>query len=664
MARFKLYIFTILLQVFFTLTIFSQNRRIDSLRIVLADSKTDSARYAAQYQIGLAYELIDYRISRKMFDSLVELAEQKKFTLMQANITNEIGGLGFDHGDYATAIKYFNKANVLYAQVNDSLIRLSGQSAIYNNIGGIVSLLNDWESAQKYYLKALEGYEKLKDTSRMITVIFNIGFLFSDMDEWNKSYEYLYRSVQMINSSRHKTQNLQACSRLATICFKTGRQKEGLYYLQKSDSLLKHTDADLAMIYYHHAYGEYYRYRKNYSEAILNHKPAYHYAIRWDDPYYVAEEANEVGRDYLLAGNYDSAELYFKNSLKVANQYNYKPKVLLTLSNLSDLEEAKGNINGAYAYKARQAKFADSLVKEQNHYRIFLMDEEFEAEKKSNEIIQLQKDKQIQALTIDQKSTLNYILIGSVVALLLVGFLAFRNVRHRHKLARQQDELQQQRIRELEKDRQLLTVNSMLKGQEDERTRLARDLHDGLGGLLSGVKFSLINMKDNLVMTPDNMAVFERSLDMIDTSIRELRRVAHNMMPEILTKFGLEEALKEYCSTINATKLLNVRFQSHGMDKRLDQSVEIIIYRIVQELLNNVIKHAGASEAFVQLIQEDNRLNIVVEDNGKGFDTASLESSTGAGWANIRSRVEYLKGQLDINSEQEKGTLVNIEFKI
>ena len=203
----------------------------------------------------------------------------------------------------------------------------------------------------------------------------------------------------------------------------------------------------------------------------------------------------------------------------------------------------------------------------------------------------------------------------------------------------------------------------MLKGQEEERSRLAKDLHDGLGGLLSGVKFSLSNMKDNLIVTPDNMAVFERSLDMIDTSIKELRRVAHNMMPEMLTKFGLDEALKEYCNTINATKLLTVKYQSLGMETRIESATEIIIYRIVQELLNNILKHAVASEAFVQLIRENNRLNIVVEDNGKGFDIAVLENSKGAGWTNIRSRVEYLKGQLDIHSES-KGTLVNIEFNV
>jgi signal transduction histidine kinase len=171
-------------------------------------------------------------------------------------------------------------------------------------------------------------------------------------------------------------------------------------------------------------------------------------------------------------------------------------------------------------------------------------------------------------------------------------------------------------------------------------------------------------MKDNLIITPENMTVFERSLDMLDTSIKELRRVAHNMMPEMLTKFGLDEAVKEYCNTINTARLLTVKYQSLGMEERLEKSVEIIIYRIVQELLNNIMKHAAASEAFVQIIREDNRLNVVVEDNGKGFDPLVSENNKGAGLVNVRSRVDYLKGQLAIHAEPGKGTLINIEFNI
>jgi two-component system, NarL family, sensor kinase len=663
MRNFKSYIFIAFTLLIIVQQTFAQQYKVDSLRKVFSNIQNDSVKCLVLYQIGIAQENIDYKISRKIFDTVVFLSQKGKYTLAEANAYLEIGGLGFDHGDYASAIKYYNRAASQYNLIK-GIKKTYGLAAVYNNLGGILSLLNDWESAQKYYFKALKEYEKLNDSTKMVTVYFNLAFVYSDMGEWNKSFEQMYKSIQLIAGSKNKSQNITACSRLATICFKTERIKEGLYYLKKSDSLLQYSQGDLDLNYYHHAYGEYNHYKKDFARAIEHHNLAYNYAIRWDDPYYIADESLEIGKDYLQMKQFDSADIYFQISFQEAKKYNYKPKVLLSLNYLGNMEAAKGNFKKAYDYKEKQAGFADSLVKEQNHYRILLLDEEFGAEKRSNEILQLQKDKQIQTLSIKQKSTLNYFLIGSVTALMVVIFMSYRNFRNRQQLSKQKDELQQQRISELEKDKQLVAVDSMLKGQEEERSRLAKDLHDGLGGLLSGVKFSLSNMKDNLIITPDNMAVFERSLDMIDTSIKELRRVAHNMMPEILTKFGLDEAVKEYCNTINSTKLLTVKYQSLGMEVRLEKSNEIIIYRIVQELLNNIMKHAIATEAFVQIIRERNRLNVVVEDNGKGFDASLPENNKGAGLINVRSRVDYLKGQLEIHTEPGKGTLINIEFNV
>ena len=350
---------------------------------------------------------------------------------------------------------------------------------------------------------------------------------------------------------------------------------------------------------------------------------------------------------------------------QIIDEKNNFPREKRQLYNLLSLIYFKKNdYKNAYIYTKKYISENIKINNDENKKTIAELDKKYQSVQKEKEIVKLNADKQIQLLSIQQKSTLNYILIGSLAAILIVVFLGYRNLRNRQQLAKQQDELQQQRISELEKDKQLVAVDAMLQGQEEERSRLAKDLHDGLGGLLSGVKFSLSNMKDNLIITPDNMAVFERSLDMLDTSIKELRRVAHNMMPEILTKFGLYEALKEYCNTINATNLLAVKYQPVGMDRRIEKSAEIIIYRIIQELLNNILKHAGATEAIVQLVREEGRLSVIVEDNGKGFDTALIKNNKGAGLTSIRSRVDYLKGEFDIHSAAGKGTLVNIELNI
>lgn len=144
-----------------------------------------------------------------------------------------------------------------------------------------------------------------------------------------------------------------------------------------------------------------------------------------------------------------------------------------------------------------------------------------------------------------------------------------------------------------------------------------------------------------------------------------MRRVAQNMMPEALIRFGLDTALKDYCTEINKTGVLTVVYQSMGLEKdSVPHSTGIAIYRIVQELVNNVIKHASASQVFVQVLKEEKSLIINVEDNGKGFDISSVDKSTDMGWHNIRSRVEYLKGKTDVRSTPGKGTAINLELNL
>ena len=238
-----------------------------------------------------------------------------------------------------------------------------------------------------------------------------------------------------------------------------------------------------------------------------------------------------------------------------------------------------------------------------------------------------------------------------------------RSNRQKRLLLEKEKLIQLQRINELEKEKQLAASEAVLRGQEEERKRLAKDLHDGLGGMLSGIKFSFSNMKENIIMTPENLRAFERSMDMLDSSISELRRVAHNMMPESLIRFGLEISVRDICRDITNSGALNVSFQAFGLNElKADQQVQIIIYRIIQELLNNIMKHAAAKSAIVQLTLRNGRLNITVEDDGKGFDPNLIDISNGMGLSNLKSRVDYLGGRLEIESEPGKGTTVNIEI--
>jgi len=652
--------------------LFAQNKTIDSLLQVLQKTQNDSARIKLNYK--LAEQLAGYDVTRaeKHLDEGYRLAKAKNDTYFIGFYFLSKGELLFDLAKYPGSKSCFDSALVLF----DGLINSGEKNPVkidaykfaktncLTNKGLLAAKLYRYQESIQYYLEAIAGIENIEGkgkNSYMATLYADLASDYYELEQFENALEYDKKALPYLNGDDDADLYVVGNLFIADDYSALLKFDSSSAYLEKVRPVVLRLNKPNLNLRFYYILGGIYRKKNEWSNALINFQKANQAAQKINDDFQLVNSEEGMAACYMQLGNLQKARelavLVFNESARI----NVPLGRVQALQILTEVEEKSGNIDQAYRYQKQFIQASDSMKKEKVLRQMNETEMRYQNEKKQKEILQLQKSNALQSLSLQKKSTFNYFLIGSLAALLVTGFLGYRNFRNRQQLAMQQHELQQQRIRELEKDRQLIAVDSMLKGQEEERSRLAKDLHDGLGGLLSGVKFSLSNMKDNLVITPDNMAVFERSLDMLDTSIRELRRVAHNMMPEMLTKFGLDEALKEYCNTVNATNLLAVKYQSLGMETRLDKSIEIIIYRIVQELLNNILKHAVASEAFIQLIRDTGRLNIVVEDNGKGFDTASLENSKGAGWVNIRSRVEYLKGQLDIHSDPGKGTLVNIE---
>ncbi len=333
------------------------------------------------------------------------------------------------------------------------------------------------------------------------------------------------------------------------------------------------------------------------------------------------------------------SEIYIKESIELSKNANSSINIRWLTKVLSDLQAYNGDYKNAYKNLLINNKLNDSLFSQKN----------------KNAIAKLESEKEVLELKTanEKKSTLNKILIGSSIGLLLIGFFGFRNFRNKRKL-------QNLKISELEKDKQLFAIDSMLKGQEEERSRIAKDLHDGLGGLLSGTKLSFTNMKENLLLTPENAILFEKSIGMLDTTIADLRKVAHNLMPEALVKFGLNDALNDFCSSIQLASNIKVDYQKIGLDRKIGNTAETFIYRIIQELVNNAVKHAEAKEILVQVAYTNNKIIVTVEDNGKGYDKNL--ASTGDGLDNIAYRVKYLSGTIDTVTSLNNGTSVNIEL--
>jgi signal transduction histidine kinase len=338
--------------------------------------------------------------------------------------------------------------------------------------------------------------------------------------------------------------------------------------------------------------------------------------------------------------SFRTAIKYLDTCLTLSKQYNNAQHEMWALDWTASCYKRLEDFKNAYDYASKYYRKHIIRINSKNFTEISDIQHQFEQKKKDVEIAN--KSEQVKLLA------------GSAAALLVIGLLGYFNFRNRQKI-------QQQKIADLEKDKQLSAINAILKGQEEERSRLAKDLHDGLGGMLNGVKLSFNNIKEDLVMTADNVKNFERSVKQLDDTITELRKISHNLMPDVLIRFGLTEALEDYCKSISngATKIV---FQQLGTARQLNNTTTLYVYRIIQELVNNALKHAKASQIIAQLTFDPAKILITVEDDGAGFNTADIINSKGVGMSSIKQRLDYLNGTIDIDAAPGQGTAINIEL--
>ncbi len=257
----------------------------------------------------------------------------------------------------------------------------------------------------------------------------------------------------------------------------------------------------------------------------------------------------------------------------------------------------------------------------------------------------------------------NSSLFYTFLILIGIGFILFKIIEHKYKqiFLLKEKEIREQTIKELKIDHQLIASRAVIMGEEKERGRISRDLHDGLGGRLSGVKFLLSTLKNNLTEA-ESKEKLEQAMIQLNSSIAELRMIAHNIMPESLVNFGLKDALNDLCSNLKDNKKTVVSFVFYGEPYRFDNSIETSFFRIAQEAVNNALKYAGASKIVIQLIQDETWVNLTIQDDGKGFDIEEYQNKKAGGLKNIQARAESFDGRFHIDSRPGIGTEIIVEF--
>lgn len=627
--------------------VIAQQHLADSIEVLLKTEIPDSTRAIAMGYRGCYYETIDTSKSKQYYQEAIEYAIKKKLDYPLGFALHNNMFLDISKGKYEIHADEMEKAIIVLSRAKNHKAKVV-LAMVMNDKASMFYKQGVYDSAATWYLKGIEVLEKEKKYDRVVGLYSNLSSVYKILNVKDKQKHYILKSLEAAKISGRDYDLFGAYSMVSLYCSGDGDYEKALLYSDSARIYFTNEMNTNRVHLYDLVRAEAFDGLAQYDSSVFYFNKAYNITKANNNAWGMTEPLFRIGNAYMKLGKLKEAEEFLLKGVELAEENGFTVFKKSGYEYLSKYYEETGNYKKALESYKKFYEANDSLQSEDRKKAVLDLDKKYETEKKEQQL-------RLQNTSINKKEVLNFVLAGSIASLLLILFFSFRTYTQKRKL-------QEQKITELEKEKLLLATQSILKGQEEERSRMAKDLHDGLGGLLSGVKLQLGAMKGNLILSEENGKTFNRALSKLDESISEMRRVAHNLMPEALMKLGLQQALQDYCDGLSKSQDFKINTEFYGLEKRMEPSFEIVVYRIVQELLNNSVKHSGASAILVQVMRQDKNLTITVEDNGKGFDKEAVLQ--GAGLVNISSRVDYLKGQLDIKTEPGKGTSVYIDCKI
>jgi len=601
----------------------ANGQNLDSMENVLVHESTDTTTLKKYLKKIDALTNDQIALKETIGNWIIEKSNSKEKLRINASAYQILARCYLRTGDFKKATGFYNKA-ILISENNNYYETLC---LSLNGLAGVYRQSDQKETARTYYIKSLALSQKHNFQDGIAINKFELGGFVKvlkipskvesiNVDSLNKKFKLFTEAIQIWENLKD-TQRLIKSNIQCSESFANYELFDSAFSrLQKAADLLSN---------------------KNYNRYFLD------YYFIAGKVYVRKAESNDNNKEDLL-----KAIDYFNLSFPYAIKYNEVQYRMWNYSWLSTSYEKLNDYKTAYHYRLLYDDLDDSLTGEVNFKQIADVQHKYDREKKEKEVLQIKVES-------NKKTVLNYILIGGTIPLSLIGLLGYRHFRAKQKL-------QQQKFFELEKDKQLHAIDAMLKGQEEERSRIAKDLHDGLGGMLSGVKLSFVNMKENMIMDADSVISFENSIKQLDNTITELRKVAHNLMPEALVKFGLNNAVTDFCNAMQLASKIKIIFEPMGIERQLTNTADLYVYRIIQELINNALKHAAPNQILVQFTKTPDKILLTVEDDGKGFNKEILASAKGIGMKNLQQRIDYFKGKMELVTKPGEGTSVHIEL--
>ncbi len=616
--------------------------RQDSLLLVLKSMKDDESKVLLLIKIGQEFEKSDLEKAKSYYLLARALGNRINYPLTEVKfVSNYTFALNMQ-GKIDSSLYWNLKGIEAARKLNDD----EQLAKAYFNTGTSYQYLSDYPLAVEVYQKGLKLFEKIGDKVFMAQAYDILQNLYSSMKQYDKARDFGKAAVATFRQLNNPKMLAYSLTNLGTVYGSINQKDSAQRYFKEAEQIAGEIEDEVLLSTVQLNLGDVYLWKKQLSESKKYSESALALAVENELPETETIALRSISYCYMYTGDCDSAFQYAERALAVSQKYKFPKQTILNLNQLASLAYLSKDVWKAEKYEIQAKELQDTLWNEQLLLNTINTEKKFELDKKSAQLA-------IQHEKINRQHLINWLLMIGLLSLITISALGYRNYSHRKRM-------QEQRIKELETEKQLLATQSLLQGQEDERSRLAKDLHDGLGGMLSGVKLELGAMKGNLILTEENGALFNNALQKLDRSISEMRRVAHNMMPEALINLGLQQAMQDYCDSIGSSGTFIVKTEFHGLEQRLSATTEVNIYRIVQELVNNAIKHSKAKEILVQVMLHERSLSITVEDDGTGFDSEK-QSYTSNGLQNIRSRVNYLRGRMDIKSQSGRGTSILVE---
>jgi signal transduction histidine kinase/Flp pilus assembly protein TadD len=626
--------------------VISQSKQVDSLKIIIKTSIDNYKIAKANLQLASLHERIDLNKGKEF--------AYKAFTFkandsLLAETNNQIGRFHFFTGQLDSASYYFENAKDILQKLNDE-----ERAAIINiSLGAIQLRQGDFKKTITTLTESASFFENTDDDLNAAKCYSNIASAFAQLENFDKAIEYSEKALVVFDKKNLTQFQLITLPNLATQYFKKGDTLKAINFYNDAEKLATKLNnkrslsliyTNLGSIYLENDYEK----AENYLEKALELKKELNLTSGIE-----ITESN-LGYINLKKKNYQKA-IYFSEK---AEPFVKGKQLAFLYNNLSQSYKGLNNLSKALVYSEKSKTVNDSLINAENQKAVFDIQTKYETAKKEKEILQLQTDN----LEANYKRRQNRNLMFGVLAALILAlfglYMLMKNAKRKRIIMEQSLTIQEHNFNQLLKSQELEGIDAILDAQEKERTKMAEDLHDNLGSKVATLKLYLESYDKN----EDFSGFYGKLKNLMNDTYNEIRNISKNKNFGAQINKGLIPSTKSIAKQISDSKKIDIKVINVDGNKRIENTLEIQIFRIIQELLTNVIKHANATEAIVQFSEHENTLNIIVEDNGIGFNTN--DSFSGIGLHNIEKRMEKIDGELVIDSSKGNGTTVILNIPL